>query len=105
MTANDLNARLRRMPEAERERILLDVVMECTATVLGYHEPDALEPDMDFPEAGVDSLTAVEIRSRIAARIGVPVPRARFRARTTFAESAKILAALVAEAEGAPVRP
>jgi hypothetical protein len=74
MPATDpsLNARLRAMPAPERERILLDVVTECTAGVLGYHDPAELEPDLSFPEAGVDSLTATEIRSRIAARAACP---------------------------------
>ncbi|NSC25496.1 hypothetical protein FM076_31815 [Streptomyces albus subsp. chlorinus] len=89
------------MSAGERERLLLDVVTECTSSVLGYHDPAELEPDLTFPEAGVDSLTATEIRGRIAARIGVPVPRARFDAGTTLAEAAVILAALVAEAHEA----
>ncbi|WP_255945300.1 acyl carrier protein [Streptomyces odontomachi] len=93
-----LGVRLRAMPDAERERILLDVITECTAHVLGYPGTDDLDPDLTFPEAGVDSLTASRIRSRIAARIGVPVPRARFGVDTSFFEAARILSSLVEEA-------
>lgn len=104
MPATDpsMNARLRGMTAAERERILLDVVTECTAAVLGYQDPAELEPDLSFPEAGVDSLTATEIRSRFAARVGMPVPRTRFDARTTLAEAARILNGLVEDDSTAP---
>ena len=106
MSATDpsMNARLRAMPAAERERILLDVVAECTADVLGYQDPAELEPDLSFPEAGVDSLTATEIRGRIAARVGMPVPRTRFDARTTIGEAARILNGMLAETTAAPPR-
>ncbi|GAA2617477.1 acyl carrier protein [Streptomyces axinellae] len=104
MPATDpsLNARLRAMPAPERERILLDVVTECTAGVLGHHDPAELEPDLSFPEADVDSLTATEIRSRIAARVGMPVPRTRFDARTTVGEAARILNSMLGESATAP---
>lgn len=93
MTADTrpLKARLAAMPTAERERLLLDVVMECTAAVLGHDDLRDLEPDMEFAEAGVDSITAVEIRSRLSARLGAPVPRDRLNAAPTFAEAARVL--------------
>ncbi|MFW5418771.1 acyl carrier protein [Nocardiopsis sp. CNT-189] len=86
-----LKARLAAMPDAERERLLLDVVVECTAAVLGHPDVRDLEPDMEFAEAGVDSIAAVEIRSRISARLGAPVPRTVLEAAPTFAEAARAL--------------
>ncbi|MFB7614233.1 type I polyketide synthase [Kitasatospora sp. NPDC056181] len=48
---------------AEQERILLGVVLSRTAVVLGYASADEVEPERDFLEAGVDSLSATEIRN------------------------------------------
>ncbi|WP_225840586.1 SDR family NAD(P)-dependent oxidoreductase, partial [Streptomyces sp. NK08204] len=59
------------LPEAERERILLDLVRTHTATVLGHASPDGIRPEGGFFEIGFDSLTAVELRNRLNAATGL----------------------------------
>ena len=68
---------LRRMAsagESERERVALDVTLAHTAAVLGHPSAQAIEPLQSFKELGFDSLTAVELRNRLSAELGSPLP-------------------------------
>ncbi|MEU8662315.1 type I polyketide synthase, partial [Actinoplanes philippinensis] len=67
-------ARLGALPAAERRPVLLRLVRGQVAAVLGYADPQALDDDRVLQEFGLDSLTAVELRNRIGAEIGVPLP-------------------------------
>ncbi|GAA0986444.1 hypothetical protein GCM10009555_063910 [Acrocarpospora macrocephala] len=51
--------------EPERERALLDLVLEKVAVTLGHHGTDELRPQAKFLEMGVDSLAAVSIRNHL----------------------------------------
>ncbi|MGC5346836.1 SDR family NAD(P)-dependent oxidoreductase [Streptomyces sp. DT171] len=64
-----LRPRLAAAPEDERRAILLGLVRAQAAAVLGHADPDALAPRDAFLEVGFDSLTAVELRNRLAAAL------------------------------------
>ncbi|KIX76544.1 hypothetical protein SF12_18330 [Streptomyces sp. MBRL 601] len=59
---------------ARRERALLDLVRRQVADVLGHQEVDGVAARSGFAELGFDSLTAVEIRGRIAQATGLALP-------------------------------
>ncbi|MBP8539792.1 type I polyketide synthase, partial [Streptomyces sp. MK37H] len=58
----------------ERERILLDMVQQEAARVLGHSAAATLDPDVLFTEIGLDSLMAVELRDRLAKRTALRLP-------------------------------
>nr|WP_272927096.1 type I polyketide synthase [Streptomyces sp. SID8382] len=58
----------------ERERILLEMVQQEAARVLGHSAAATLDPDVLFTEIGLDSLMAVELRDRLAKRTALRLP-------------------------------
>ncbi|WUJ40978.1 SDR family NAD(P)-dependent oxidoreductase [Streptomyces sp. NBC_00386] len=72
--ASALVQRLLGATPGEQSRILLDLVREQAATVLGHTGKGAFEADRTFRETGFDSLTAVELRHRLNTATGLKLP-------------------------------
>ncbi|MCC5473836.1 type I polyketide synthase [Streptomyces barringtoniae] len=66
--------RLARLPEAERADRALDLVREEAARALGLRSAESVRPGQPLRELGMDSVTAVELRNRIGARLGCRLP-------------------------------
>ncbi|WP_197992457.1 type I polyketide synthase [Streptomyces pactum] len=69
--ADALRERLAGRPDAERERVLLDLTRGHLAAVLGHATPEAIVPDRGLLDLGLDSLTALEFRNRLGAATGL----------------------------------
>ena len=70
-----LGSRLAGLNEAGRLSVLLDMVRECVAAVLGYRLAADVRAEATFKELRVfDSLTAVELRNRLSAASGWRLP-------------------------------
>ncbi|MFH9878738.1 SDR family NAD(P)-dependent oxidoreductase, partial [Streptomyces olivaceus] len=73
-SAGTLVERLTALPEEEQREALLDLVSEQAAEVLGFAGVGQVSEDQAFKDLGFDSLTAVELRNRLAVRAGVRLP-------------------------------
>ncbi|MEU1290738.1 acyl carrier protein, partial [Kitasatospora sp. NPDC005856] len=69
--AAGLRERLAGLTEPERDELLLEVVEECVAGVLGEAPHTGFDPERGFLEQGFDSLTAVELRKLLTDATGL----------------------------------
>ncbi|MFF4802828.1 type I polyketide synthase [Streptomyces sp. NPDC001351] len=99
----DLRPRLAAVPEAERDALLLRLVRAHAAEVLGHTDPEALDPGDAFLERGFDSLTAVELRNRLAAALDLRLrPTVVLDSRTPARLAQRLAAELAATTTAGP---
>ncbi|MFD4233264.1 type I polyketide synthase [Streptomyces sp. NPDC058542] len=73
-TAESLDTRMADASEAERPALLLDLVRSEVADVLGLPGPDSVPADRALRSLGIDSLTMVQLRKRLAKRLNTALP-------------------------------
>ncbi|MFI6014184.1 SDR family NAD(P)-dependent oxidoreductase [Streptomyces sp. NPDC051243] len=66
--------RLARLPEPERAARVLALVREEAAHALGLRSAQSVPPDQPLRDLGMDSVTAVDLRNRVSARLGTKLP-------------------------------
>jgi hypothetical protein len=69
--ADTFARRLAGLGDAERSRLVLTLVREHAAVVLGHDRAASVRPDQAFRDSGFDSVTAVELRNRLATVTGL----------------------------------
>ncbi|HEY8809480.1 MAG TPA: type I polyketide synthase, partial [Solirubrobacterales bacterium] len=69
-----LAATLLALPEAEQLEAVLDVVRAQVAIVLGHESAGDIDPNQAFQDIGFTSIAAVELRNRLGAATGLPLP-------------------------------
>ncbi|MGC9502012.1 SDR family NAD(P)-dependent oxidoreductase, partial [Streptomyces sp. WG7] len=72
--ASGFARRWAQIPEGERTEFLHELVRGHVAAVLGHSSPDRVDTGQAFRDLGFDSLTAVELRNRLATTTSLSLP-------------------------------
>ncbi|MEU3603620.1 beta-ketoacyl synthase N-terminal-like domain-containing protein [Streptomyces sp. NPDC006798] len=72
--ADSLQDRLGGLDPAGQQALVLGIVRAEVAAVLGHADPYAVGVRSEFQELGFDSLTAMELRNRLGAAVGLGLP-------------------------------
>ncbi|MER5853432.1 SDR family NAD(P)-dependent oxidoreductase [Streptomyces sp. NPDC002012] len=109
--ATELAGRLAALSPAEQEDLLIGVVGEATAAVLGHDSARDVDGRRAFTELGLDSLGTMQLRKRLAAATGLRLPASLVFDHPTITRLARHLLSLLvtgarrestAEAAGTP---
>jgi len=69
--ASQLAKRLAGLSPAEQHGVVVELLKTPISMVLGYSSPDAVAPDREFTEMGIDSLSSIELGTHLRAMTGV----------------------------------
>ncbi|MFJ9363892.1 SDR family NAD(P)-dependent oxidoreductase [Nocardia sp. NPDC101769] len=100
--SSSLAARLSRVAEAQRAEVVLDLVREHAAAVLGHTSIEDISPTERFDALGFDSLGGVEFRNRLSKATGVGLPSTLVFDHPTAAAVATFLLATIQGTDSAP---
>jgi len=100
-----LAERLAGLPADEQDEVLTDLIAAEAAAVLGYSSSETVEAGRAFRDLGFDSLTALELRNRLGAVTGIPLPSTLVFDYPTTAELATYLREEIGEGSGAAQAP
>ncbi|WP_159050597.1 SDR family NAD(P)-dependent oxidoreductase, partial [Streptomyces cellostaticus] len=98
--AGGLAARLAALSPAEREHDVVEIVRAAAAVVLGHERAGDIDPQRAFRDMGIDSLTGLELRNRLAAETGLSLPATLVFDQPTPLEVARYLVAEACGADG-----
>ncbi|MHA4820378.1 type I polyketide synthase, partial [Streptomyces aculeolatus] len=73
-SSTSLGEQLAGLPDAEQDRLVLDLLRTHMGTVLGYDSADEVDVRRGFLDLGFDSLMTVELRNRLNAATGLRLP-------------------------------
>ena len=69
-----LGRQLAGLPPADQHHLLTELIRAEAAAILGHPSPDAVQPARAFRDLGFDSVTAIELRNRLAATTALALP-------------------------------
>ncbi|MFD0349754.1 acyl carrier protein [Kitasatospora aburaviensis] len=73
-SGRSLEQRLAGVAEADREKVVLDLVRVQVAAVLGHDAADMVDPERELQSLGFDSLSAVELGNRLTRLTSLQLP-------------------------------